>query len=82
MTLSVRLEQARTRDVRVPLGRRDARVPQKFLNSPDVCPSLQQVRRERMSKRVWRHPSPRESGAPVSSHKATDVAYTQQVVLS
>jgi hypothetical protein len=42
----VGLEEPTSRDVGVPLRRRDARVPEKFLDSPDVGPSFQKVRGE------------------------------------
>ncbi len=42
----VGLEEPTARDVRVPLRRRNARVSEEFLHSPDVGPSFQKVRSE------------------------------------
>src|SRR5660397_130685 len=54
MRLLERRTQALSRDVRVPLGRREARVTQDFLDAAQVGPALQQVRRRRVTQGVRR----------------------------
>ena len=52
MGLSVDVQQLRGVDVRVALGRAEARVAEEFLNRAQVGAALQQMRRERMPQRV------------------------------
>ena len=48
-------EPSTVEDVRVNHRRAQVPVPQEFLYCPDVIPILQEVRRERMPKRVAAH---------------------------
>ena len=52
MRLVVDLDQLLHRNVCINLRRRQARVAQQFLYVTQVCATVEQVRRERMSQRV------------------------------
>ena len=74
---SVGVEEPTARDVRVPLCRRDARVPQQFLHSPDVGPSFQKVRSERVPQGVRGDPPPRQQGSAIPLNHRTDIPLTE-----
>src|SRR5688572_26636380 len=75
----VGFEEPTTRDMRVSLRRRDARVPQQFLDSPDVGPSFQKVRGERMPQGMRGDPPPRQQGSAIPFHHRTDIAFTEGI---
>src|SRR3989338_355073 len=50
---AVHIDQLRRVDVSVALRRAQARVTEQFLNRAQVGPTLEQVRRERMTECVW-----------------------------
>src|SRR5580704_11410450 len=55
MKLPVDAPQVLAIDVGVDLRGRDVRVPQHVLHRTQVGAALEQMRRERMAERVWRH---------------------------
>ena len=69
MKLAMNVPQPVSGHVRVNFGRADARVPQQFLNHPQVRPVLQQMRREAVPQHVRRD----VAGNPGASHAALDV---------
>src|SRR5688500_173413 len=71
-------EEAGTGNVRVPLRRADAGVPQQFLNGPDVRSSLQQMRRERMPERVGRGAAARQDDVTIPFHEAPHVTCAER----
>jgi hypothetical protein len=58
MALLVHLDQLRRVDVSVSLGGAEARVPEQFLDRPEIGAALEQVCRERMAEGVRAHAGP------------------------
>ena len=55
MEFIVNLAQTISRHVRINLRRGDGRMPEQFLNNPQVSAVFEQVRGKTVPEHVWRH---------------------------
>src|SRR5207247_9488703 len=63
MSVRVHIAQSLPREVRIDLRHRETRVPKHFLHSPEICSTLQQMRRKGMAQHMWGH-RPGDPGPP------------------
>src|SRR4051794_7790705 len=76
MAAVVDLEQALDRQVRVALRGRQALMPQKLLDHPQIRPALQHVRRAHVAQRVGMQVRATQGLRPVSPHQVLYLAHT------
>ena len=75
MALIVHLEEPIQREMRVTLGRRQARMAEHFLDSPEVGATLEHVRSTRMTERVRMQIRTARAERPIAVHELLDPAH-------